>query len=93
MRRLIKAGMILVPLLAFTAVPNASDSYQKMHDEHHYKGHGHDGAHDQGHLNEDLQQAGKQKKHHQHDEITMQGLCGIDTTKVEISDLKNAFTN
>ena len=54
--------MILVSLLAYTAVSNASDSSQKMHDEHHNKGHGHDGAHDQGHLNEDLQQAGKQKK-------------------------------
>ena len=52
MRKLIKAGMILVPLLANSAVSNASDSYQKMHDEHHNKGHGHDGAHDQGHLND-----------------------------------------
>ena len=34
MRKLIKAGMILVPLLAYTAVSNTSDSYQKMHDEH-----------------------------------------------------------
>ncbi|MEK9710481.1 MAG: hypothetical protein VW456_09595, partial [Alphaproteobacteria bacterium] len=67
MRKLIKAGMILVPLLAYTAVSNASDSYQKMHDEHHNKGHGHDGAHNQGHLNDEhMQQAGKHKKHHQH---------------------------
>ena len=35
-------------LLAYTAVSNASDSSQKMHDEHHNKGHGHDGT--QGYL-------------------------------------------
>ena len=53
MRKLIKAGMILVPLLAYTAVSNASDSYQKMHDEHRNKGRGHDGAHDQEHFNKE----------------------------------------
>lgn len=94
MRKLIKAGMILVPLLAYTAVSNASDSYQKMHNEHHNEGHGHDDAHNQGHHNDEhMQQAGKHKKHHQHDEVTMPGLRGIDTTQVEISDLKNIFTN
>ena len=36
-----------------------------------------------------MQQAGKHKKHHQHDEMTMPGLRGIVTTQVEISDLKN----
>ena len=55
MRKLIKAGIILVPLLAYTAVSNASDSYQKMHDEHHNEGH---------HNDEHMQQAGKHKKHH-----------------------------
>jgi len=84
MKKLIKAAIILVPLLAYTAVSNASDSYQKMHDEHHNEGH---------HNDEHMQQAGKHKKHHQHDEVTMPGLRGIDTTQVEISDLKNIFTN
>ena len=56
MRKLIKAAMILVPLLAYTAVSNASDSYQKMHDEHRNKGRGHDGAHDQEHLNDEHMQ-------------------------------------
>ena len=56
MRKLIKAGMILVPLLAYTAVSNAIDSYQKMRDEHHNREQGHDGAHDQEHLNDEHMQ-------------------------------------
>ena len=48
----IKAGIILVPWLAFATTSHASDSYQKMRDEHHGAGH-------RGHEHHDESSIGK----------------------------------
>ena len=99
MIKTIKTGIILVPLLAFATISHASESYQKMHDEHHgagHNGHGHNGHghHDEsymGHHNGETAQNAEKHRRHQHDQVNMPGLRGIDTTEVEISDLKNYF--
>ena len=101
MIKTIKTGIILVPLLAFATISHASESYQKMHDEHHgagHNGHGHNGHghHDEsymGHHNGETAQNAEKHRRHQHDQVNMPGLRGIDTTEVEISDLKNIFIN
>jgi len=86
---------------------HASQTYQKMHSQHHsaesqdghhghhsgaYEGHDHHGDSYMGH---DDGMMPKHKKHsrHNHDEVNMPGLQGIDTSDVEISDLKTIFVN
>ena len=86
---------------------HASQTYQKMHSQHHsaesqdghhghhngaYEGHDHHGDSYMGHGDGTMP---KQKKHgrHNHDEVNMPGLQGVDTTDVEISDLKTIFVN
>jgi len=96
MIKTIKAGIILVPWLAFATISHASDSYQKMHDEHHgaaHSGHGHHDESSMGHDDDETAQNAEKHRRHQHDQVNMPGLRGIDTTEVEISDLKNIFTN
>jgi len=75
-----------------------SSGSQKMGNDGHHDGayDGHHGHHDgsyMGHYGEG--EAAKPSMHarHKHDEVNMPGLQGIDTTDVEISDLKTIFIN
>lgn len=97
MRKILAAGAILLSVALFAAAAQASDSYQKMHNEHH-SGDGHHGHHSgeyQGHDHHGEGEAKKPQKHarHKHDMVNMPGLQGVDTTEVEISDLKTIFIN
>ena len=63
---------------AFLFLHNASfqHSYAAMHKMHHGQSSGHSGSHPEGHV---------------HDEVTMPGLQGKDTTPEEVSDLRTIF--
>ena len=72
----------------------SQDMGQQGHHDGAYEGHHghHDGSY-MGHYGEGG--AAKPTKHarHKHDHVNMPGLQGVDTTDVEISDLKTIFIN
>lgn len=100
MRKTFATGAILLSTALFAAAADASDAYQKMHNEHH-SGDGHHGHHSGEYQGHDHHRGGehgegeakKPQKHarHRHDMVNMPGLQGVDTTEVEISDLKTIF--
>ena len=89
--------LIMVSMFAVSSVSFANDSYQKMHNEHHSGGghHGHHSGAYEGHHHYGDGEMKKAEKHsrHKHDHINMPGLNGVDTTDVEVSDLKTIFIN
>lgn len=79
-----------------------SSGSQKMGHDGHHDGHhggayeGHHGHHDgsyTGHYGEGTAAEPAKHARHKHDHINMPGLHGVDTTDVEVSDLKTIFIN
>jgi len=95
---------VLLAITAFAATSQAnqtSQSYDQMHAKHHsgknhhkhnQSGHGQSGHGQSGHGQSGHGQGGGMSQH-QHDEVNMPGLNGIDTTEVEVDDLKRIFRN
>jgi len=66
------------------------------HHGHHdgaYDGHGHHDGNYMGHDGEGAGEKPAMHARHKHDHVNMPGLQGVDTTDVEISDLKTIFIN
>ena len=56
-----------MPWLAFATISHASDSYLKMHDEHHGAGHSGHGHHDESSMgHDDDETAQNAEKHRRH---------------------------
>jgi len=77
----------------------SGQTYKQMHSQHHASGSqemGHHGHHDgnyMGHYGEGSAEKPAKHARHKHDQVNMPGLQGVDTTEVEISDLKTIFVN
>jgi hypothetical protein len=76
---------------------SASKAGHHGHHGHHDGGYeGHHGHHDgnyMGHYGEEAAQKPAKHARHKHDLVNMPGLQGVDTTDVEVSDLKTIFIN
>ena len=85
----------------------SGQTYEQMHAKHHSTGsqemghhggayEGHHGHHDgnyMGHYGEESAEKPAKRARHKHDHVNMPGLQGVDTTDVEVSDLKTIFIN
>lgn len=77
----------------------SGQTYEQMHSQHHSSGsqemghHGHHGADYMGHHGEGAAEKPVKHARHEHDHVNMPGLQGVDTTNVEVSDLKTIFIN
>ena len=97
MAKMLAAGTILLSGALFAVAAQDIDSYKKIHNEYHSGDgyHGHHSGEYQGYDHHGEGEAKKPQKHarHKHDMVNMPGLRGVDTTEVEISDLKTIFIN
>jgi hypothetical protein len=85
----------------------SGQTYEQMHAKHHstrsqemghhggaYEGHhGHHDGNYMGHYGEESAENPAKHARHKHDHVNMPGLQGVDTTDVEVSDLKTIFIN